>query len=157
MSDPSFRDPSRADAARGDATSGDTRARLERAVAGLVYSSEGDAPFTYVELAPPGAVAEPVSPALVARLAGAPAGSRLEERTLDAFLARHRGRVDPADAAAQALRPRYDALAAVLRETLADPRAVRVVVPGRAEVRCYVVGRDARGAIAGLATTAIET
>lgn len=144
-----------------DSISPDARRRLEEAAAGLVYSSEGDAPFAYVELAPPGALGAgvPLTPAVVARLAGAPAGARIEERTLDAFLARHRGRVDPADARALALRPRYDALAAALRDTLVGgvPIVLRVVVPGRAEVRCYLVGRDARGAVVGLATTAVET
>jgi hypothetical protein len=115
-------------------------------------------PFTFVELAPAGVAGNaPLTAAVVARLAGAPADARIEERSLDAFLARHRTRVDPADVQSQALRPRYDALAAELRATLSDLRVVRIGVPGQAEVRCFLVGRDARGAVSGLATSAIET
>ncbi|HET7459336.1 MAG TPA: nuclease A inhibitor family protein [Gemmatimonadaceae bacterium] len=142
-----------------DAATTDAHGRLEGAAAGLVYSSEGDRPFEYVELAPPSALdaGAPITAALVARLAGAARDARIEERTLDAFLARHRDRVDPADVASQALRPRYDALARTLRDTLGGLRVVRVSVPGTAEVRCFVVGRDARGAVVGLVTTAVET
>ena len=143
---------------RPESPTASPRERLERAAAGLVYSSEGDAPFTFVELAPPGATGgAPLTAAVVARLADAPAGARIEERSLDAFLARHRTRVDPADVRSQALRPRYDALASELRAALRDLRVVRVGVPGQAEVRCFLVGHDARGAVSGLVTSAIET
>ena len=131
------------------------RAALEAAADGLVYSSESDRPFEYVELA---AAAPPhLGPLTAERLAallGAAPGTRIEERSLDRFLARHIETSDPYDAEAQRVRPRYEALRDVLRGSLADVRVFRV---GEVEVRCYVVGWTPEGSLAGLVTTAVET
>jgi hypothetical protein len=131
------------------------RAHLERAAEGLTYTSEIDAPFEFVS-APrrSGGGGGPLTAREVATLFGAGAEEPVGERTLDAFFARHIERVDPHDAASLALAPRYAALKAALGESLGDARAVRV---GSVEVRCYVVGLDARGDVAGLATRALET
>ena len=126
------------------------RARLERAADGLVYTSEGDAPFEYVELG----AAQPLAPERFGALAGAAAGARVEEVTLERFFAGHIEESDPADPAAQALRGRYTALRQALRDALAEVRVFRV---GDVEIRCYVVGRTPEGALAGLATTAWES
>jgi len=129
------------------------RNRLVQAVAGLVYSSEADAPFEPFFLADdrPG---EPLTASRFAALLGLTGDVPVGERDLDDFLARHTERSDPWDARAQAVRPRYEQLAATLEASLRDVRVFRV---GRYEVRCYVVGHDARGNVAGLVTTAIET
>jgi len=79
---------------------------------------------------------------------------KVEERTLDEFLARHIERADPLDAKMQEMRPRFETLRATLRAKLRDVRVFRV---GAVEVRCYVVGADSVGNLAGLVTTAFES
>lgn len=129
-----------------------TRRRLERAAAGLLYTSESDYPFDYVFFA---ADERPsLTEAAFRAAAGVPADSVVEERSLDDFFARHIERVDPADSVAVALVPRYRALKRTIR---ASVRGVRVFRVGQIAIRCYVVGIDARGNVVGLATTAIET
>lgn len=127
---------------------------LEAAAEGLVYSSESDRPFTAVfvprERLPD---ATRLAPEDVARLAGLPL-ARQATRTPDDFLARHVVPADPADVAAAALSPRYEALLALLRQHLPDATVVRM---GRIEVRCWMVGRDADGNLVGLETVAVET
>jgi len=137
-----------------DAEMGGVRRRLETAAEGLVYSSEGDHPFHYLEL---GLAADgwPPSPAAFAEMVAARRGEQVEEIELHEFLARHVERVDPLDSAAQALRPRYDALRHTLRRELEDLRVFRV---GQVRVRCYALGVDpATGRVVGLETLAIET
>ncbi len=129
-----------------------TRRRLERAAAGLLYTSEADHPFDYVFL--DAGARPPLTEAAFRAAAGVPADSAVERWTLDEFFARHIERVDPADPVAAALVPRYRALKGVLRSSAAGVRVFRV---GRVVIRCYVVGVDARGAVVGLATTAVET
>ena len=133
--------------------------QLEAAAAGLVYSSEGDYPFEYVAVELPGEVdGSAVSLARLLVPEYGQAGDRVEERTLDRFLARHIETSDPYDAGAQAVRPRYEALRETLRRSLADLRVLRVIrLADRAVVRCFVVGRDQGGRLVGLATSAIET
>lgn len=128
---------------------GSPRARLEAAAEGLVYLSEGDAPFEFVELG----AADALTPESFAVLAGAP-GAPVEEISLDRFFAGHIEASDPGDPTAQSLVPRYRALRDALRETLADVRVFRL---GRLELRCYAVGRTPAGTVAGLVTTAWET
>lgn len=129
-----------------------TRRRLERAAAGLLYTSESDYPFDYVFF--PATASAPLTVAAFRDAAGVPTDSLVEELTLDAFFARHIERVDPNDAAAVALVPRYRALKRTIRASVRGARVFRV---GRIAIRCYVVGVDARGNVVGLATTAIET
>jgi hypothetical protein len=130
------------------------RDRIERAAAGLMYSSESDRPFEFRRF--PG-VTIPVarlSPTELAALAGA-RGGEVRELSLDELLARHIEPVDALDAESQRLIPRYEALRDAIRESLED---VRVVRHGRIEVRCLVLGNDpATGEIAGVETIAVET
>ncbi|HEX5726403.1 MAG TPA: nuclease A inhibitor family protein [Longimicrobiaceae bacterium] len=126
---------------------------LGEAAEGLVYSSETDRPFEPFFLAGGGA-RWPVGAPEFAALLGKPPGARVEERSLDRFLARHLETSDPYDTRAQQVRPRYEALKALL---LARLREVRVFRLGEIEVRCYVVGGDGRGNLAGLSTVAVET
>jgi hypothetical protein len=130
------------------------REQLEAAAAGLVYSSESDRPFEFFSLPLPPGDDGALTAERFARLVGAPIDAPTGERTLDAFFARHLERSDPYDAEAQRLRPRYERLKKTLSELLRDVRVFRV---GRTEVRCYVVGRDAAGGLAGLTTVAVET
>ncbi len=128
------------------------RRRLERAADGLLYTSESDHPFTFYH--GPARASAPLTAAEFRAAAGVPADSIVEEVSLDNFLARHVEHVDPNDAAAVALVPRYEALARELRATVREARVFRV---GRVVVRCYVVGVDAFGNVTGLETVAIET
>ena len=133
--------------------SGGIRERLEKAAEGLTYTSESDRPFEPFAL-PGGAPRWPYGVEEFARRIGAPAGAPVEERTLQRFFAPHIENVDPYDKASQALRPRYEALRALLAAELREARVFRV---GRIEIDCYAVGEDGAGNLAGLHTVAVET
>jgi hypothetical protein len=127
--------------------------QLEAAADGLVYSSEGDHPFAFVALGAPPPHGPPSADWVAARL-GVPAGTPVRERSLDRFLAHHLDATDPWDDRAQALRPRYERLVALLRVRLVD---VRVFCVGEVRIDCYLVGRADDGGLVGLHTVAIET
>ncbi len=129
-----------------------TRQRLERAAGDLLYTSESDYPFRYVFRPGPFAGALDVSTFRAAF--GVPPDVPVEIVALDDFFARHIERVDPVDAAAVALVPRYRHLRETLRNTLTDTRVFRV---GRIAIDCEIVGTDAAGNLVGLHTVAIET
>jgi histidine triad (HIT) family protein len=128
------------------------RERLEQAAEGLVYVSEGEHPFEVFVM--PWDGDEPVTPEAFAAREDAGPDEPVAETTLDAFLAGHLEASDPEDPEAQRLRPRYERLKATLAESLADVRVFRV---GEVEVRCYAVGRDGQGSLAGYRTVAVET
>jgi Nuclease A inhibitor-like protein len=130
----------------------DLRAALKAAADDLVYTSESDRPFTWFFL-PGGAEGWPYGADDFARRLGAE-GERAEERDLDRFFQRHVETSDPYDTQAQAIRPRYERLRELLRTRLEGVRVFRI---GNIEVRCYVVGHDGRGNLAGVETVAIET
>lgn len=127
------------------------RAELEAASRGLLYLSEGEAPFEYVELV--GATAADLAPARFAELVGAAAETPVEEQSLDRFLRGHLDAADPADPVAREQQGSFGALRALLQARLAGVRVLRI---GAVQIRCYVVGVS-DGRVAGLATTAIET
>jgi len=129
------------------------RERLEKEAEGLTYSSESDRPFEAFELKG-GAAGWPYGAEEFARRIGAPAGTKLEERSLQRFFAPHIENTDPYDTRTQALRPRYEALRALLQSGLREVRVFRV---GRVEIDCYAVGADEAGNLAGLRTVAVET
>lgn len=128
------------------------RRQLERAADGLLYTSESDHPFTFLDVG--ASIAEPLTVAGFRTAAAIPADSVVEQVSLDAFLARHIEDVDPADAAAVALVPRYERLRATLQRELAGATVFRV---GRILIRCHLVGTTRGGRIAGLTTWAVET
>ena len=131
---------------------GIVRQRLEQAAAGLTYTSESDYPFTwYFHPAP---VPSPLTIDGFRATLGIPATVRVETRDLDEFFARHIEWVDPYDATAVALVPRYRALRDTIREVLRDPQVFRV---GKIAIDCYIVGYDRAGNLVGLTTVAIET
>ena len=128
------------------------KGELETASAGLTYGSEADRPFSFFFL--PDAGDAPPGVDEFARLMGEPAGTPVEERSLDHFFSGHTETSDPWDAQAQAIRPRYEALRELLRTRLRGATVYRL---GRIEIRCYVVGGDGKGNLAGLETVAVET
>lgn len=128
------------------------RERLERASEGLLYLSEDEASFRFFHL--PFPAEEPLEAERFAARLEVPAGTRVEERSLESFLAGHIEESDPADPAAQGQVARFRALREALRETLGEVRVFRV---GEVEIHCYLVGRGPRGDVMGLSTRALET
>ena len=129
------------------------REELERASAGLVYSSESDRPFEFFSLRYAGR-SSPPAPVEFAKLVGAKEGILAEQRSLTDFFARHTATSDPYDSEAQKIRPRYETLMRVLSTRLRDVRVYRL---GKIEIKCYIAGLDGEGNLAGLQTVAIET
>ena len=129
-----------------------TRMALERASAGLLYTSESDYPFLYYFHAGP--VPTPLTVAAFRATLALPAETPVEVVSLDEFFARHIERVDPYDSVAVALVPRYIALRETIRAVVRDPVVFRV---GRIAIDCYIVGTDRSGNLVGLTTIAIET
>lgn len=127
----------------------DLRARLLAASAGLLYLSEGESPFTWCEA--PWPAGRAVDPGGVAGAFGEADYARTMR--VEDFLAGHTTASDPEDDAAQALRPRYDALVAVINASLEAPA---VYLFGDVAKRCYIVGL-AGDHIVGLRTVAFET
>jgi hypothetical protein len=135
--------------------SGDTglRERLAQAVEGLLYSSEGDRPLEPFELRA-GAAGWPYGVDEFARRIGAAPDAPRQERSLYQLFGNHIENTDPYDTETQALRPRFEALRALLAAELREVRVFRI---GRIEVDCYAVGDDGAGNLAGLHTVAVET
>ena len=149
-----------------------TRTLLERAARDLTYTSESDYPFVWffqlvartqgdapaAELDEvrfiPDSSAHAFSVEDFRALLEVPPTEQVDVVSLDAFFARHIENVDPADSVAVALVPRYLVLRETLRRTL---RGVQVFRVGQIVIRCYLVGIDGDGNLAGLTTTAIET
>jgi Nuclease A inhibitor-like protein len=125
---------------------------LEKAAAGLSYSSESDYPFRFFTL--PAESEKDLTPEGFLNRIGVsqqfideinlPIDRLIQERTLDGFL--------PTDDNEESTR--FRKLEAVLRKRL---RGVKVFRVGQVEIRCYIAGLDEHGYIAGLVTTSIET
>lgn len=134
-----------------DAVKSALRGELEQSAAGLLYISETDAPFEYVELSP--APAE-LSPEAVREALGEPAGTPVSTQTLDTFFTPMIERADPADPVMQANVEPFRKLKQKLRDELDGTTVFRV---GEVELRCYLLGRTRDGRVAGLVTRAVET
>lgn len=143
------------------------REQLEKAAAGLLYTSESDYPLRYFSL-PSQDVSDLTPVGFLIRLGvsqqfierhGVPAGELVQERSLDDFfpdaerLANYDG-VEVTDRKVVSELKRWERLKALLRRSL---RGVKVLRVGTVEIRCYVAGFTKGGDIAGLVTTAIET
>ncbi|HLL45076.1 MAG TPA: nuclease A inhibitor family protein [Longimicrobiaceae bacterium] len=128
------------------------RERLEAAAEGLLFISESESPFEYVEL--PGDGPAELTPDVARTALGEPEGTPVAELTLDRLLAGHIEEADPADPVAQENVGRFRALKQVLTESLADIRVFRV---GDVQVRYHALGRTPDGKLAGLAASALET
>lgn len=130
------------------------QARLERAIDGLLYSTESDRPFTVASFPGVKIPLEELTPPRVAELTGAP-GARATEIAFARFLARQIAPIDPENAESHALAPRYASLAQLLRETFV---AVRVFRVGVTEVRILALGNHpVTGELTGIETVAVET
>jgi len=109
---------------------------------GLLYMSETDAAFT--AFAWPEMVGTPSAEAIKSR-EGYAAEDPIDVQTVPYFFRN----------AQDEERQRYDALAALLEATLADPQVFKI---GRIRIKCYLVGavKDGSG-WAGLTTEVVET
>lgn len=129
-------------------------ARLAELSSGLMYSSESDHPFEVVHITI-GEPDIPLTPESVRAVLSLPAHAPVQQLTLDRALGRHTMLVDPMDAAAQALRPRYEALRNFLERELIGATAFRV---GRAPViTVLLLARVPGDGLVGYRTTATET
>ncbi len=116
-------------------------AALQKAAKGLVYTSESEAPlepFLWGD-------GNPLTPKHLLELAGAAAGTAVEDSTLEDFL----HAVPPED------RAKFDQLAAVLKGQLSGIKVYKV--GDEAEKQAYVTGKTSDGHWAGLKTTVVET
>lgn len=111
---------------------------LRKAVEGLTYPSETDAPFDVFTWPGIGGTAEN-------QVAHRAAGRPVEEISFDAFF----GELRDTDEA-----PRFDALRRVIELALREVRVFRV---GVKRVDVYLVGQTAAGQWSGLHTTSVET
>ena len=128
--------------------------RLEGAIAGLLYSTESDRPFAVVSFPGERLPVGELTVTRVAELAGTP-GAKCTEIPFARFLARQVAPIDPENAEARALAPRYVGLSQLLLDTFV---AVRVFRVGVIDVRILALGNHpVTGELAGIETVAIET
>lgn len=114
---------------------------LKQAASGLRYTSETDAPLEAFLWQDGAALTEKH----LLELAGAEAGTPVEEETLDDFFYA----VPPED------KPQFDELTAVLQEQLSDIKVYKI--GEEPEKQALIVGKTAEGNWAGLRTTVVET
>ncbi|MFN7134399.1 MAG: nuclease A inhibitor family protein, partial [Myxococcales bacterium] len=122
----------------------------EAAVDGLLFMSESDYPFDYVQF--PGA--GKASAQDLAKLLGRPAGTPVEQRSMDDFF---NPRTQPQswwEPEQHVDAQKYRQLRQTLEGNLTDLRVVRV---GEIEIGVYLVGRNRFGDLVGVRTTSIET
>lgn len=152
---------------QGGSKSDSLREELEKAADGLEYISESDSPFQFFtlpaegeqDLTPEGFLNRlGISQAVIDEFS-LPVERLIEERRLENFfpsaedLAAGDG-VDPSDSEVAAEAKKYRELEALLKKRL---RGLKVLCVGQVEIRCYIVGLDEHGNLAGLVTLAIET
>jgi hypothetical protein len=135
------------------------RTTLEAATSGMLWMSESDYPFTWVQL--DGAAAGATSVAGFRTALGVEATRPAEERALAATFGwrlQHQPGETPEEAAEV---ERYVRLKALLESNLTDVRVYRVAEPGRdglfGAIDVYIVGRNAHGDLVGLRTVSVET
>ncbi|MCW8140831.1 MAG: hypothetical protein KIT58_18165 [Planctomycetota bacterium] len=140
------------------------RADLEVATSGMLWMSESDHPFSWVQL--DGAADGVRSVADFKAALGVEPARPAEERTLEATLGwRTRHQPDETPEEADEVE-RYVRLQALLQARLTDVRVYRVAPPGAAgssngdlfgAIDVYFVGRNAHGDLVGLRTVSVET
>jgi hypothetical protein len=114
---------------------------LKQAVKGLQYISESEAPlepFLWED-------GDKLSEDKLLKLAGAEEGTSVETATLADFFRT----VSKED------KPKFDALAKVLKEQLSSVKVYKI--GDEAEKQVYVVGKTSDGKLAGIKTTVVET
>ncbi len=143
------------------------REELEEAAAGLLHLSESDYPYRFFtlpaeserDLTPEGFLNRLGISQQLLREFEVSADRIIEERPLDDFFPSEealmeRSGLDVSDPKVASEREKTRRLKEVLQKRL---RGLTVFRVGRVEIRCYIVGLDEQGNLAGLVTTAIET
>lgn len=139
------------------------RAELEAATSGMLWLSESDHPFTYVQY--DGAAASVSDVDAFKRVLGVEAARPAEERALAATLG-WRTRHEPGESPEEAAEvDRYLALQRLLEANLTEVRVYRVGDPDATgsggdifgAIEVYIVGRNAHGDLVGLKTVSVET
>jgi len=125
-------------------------ATLEAATQGLLFPSETDAPLTPFFWP---SEAKSLTPDLVLRLAGLPAGTAVSTQDFDEFFAPVVTEEDWQNDEEKAEVRRFQALAKALKDNLKD---VAVFRAGETNISVFVVGK-ASGGFAGVATRIVET
>jgi hypothetical protein len=124
--------------------------RLSDAASSLLYMSETDAPLEVIEQQTPSTSAEE----WVRKLSAANAGSPIETLEVDYFF-RNQVRVDETSRAEERARAaRFEALVALIHETLSAPRVYRT---GSVQVDAFIIGTLQDGSLGGLRTWLVET
>ena len=123
---------------------------LRKAVKGLLFMSEKDAPFKVVTLK----VDDSLTAANVAALVDRPADSPVEEVSAPKFFAdlTHAQKWHAEDDKATVRR--YQDLAILIREQLTDVKVFKV---GQVKVRILIAGKTSDGQWIGLETDSLET
>ncbi|HEX9998224.1 MAG TPA: nuclease A inhibitor family protein [Abditibacterium sp.] len=125
---------------------------LQKATKDLQMPSETDAPFEVVFFAVEDGETE-MTPAQIAKLAGAPDEIEVETRDLDEFFEEAATEEDWMDDEEKATAARFAALLEVLKTELKD---AQVVVWGDAEKHVAIIGKCENG-LAGVTTIVVET
>ena len=123
---------------------------LDAACEGLVYISETDAPVLPFY----GSVAANVTGAMILHQTGRKADSATQETDFDGFFERLTTVKDWFGEPEKARAKKFLELKKLLEENL---RSVKVFRLGKIQIDIYVVGLDADGRVAGIATKAVET
>ncbi len=123
--------------------------QLKSASEGLLWLSESDYPFTTIYW-------ENVDDieAKLLEVTDCTPKTTIEIRELDSFFKKATEEKDWYNSEEMAECKRYQALVNLLKTHLTDIKVYRV---GSCEVNCYILGKTASGAIAGLSTISVET
>jgi hypothetical protein len=124
---------------------------LEEAIAGLQWMSESAFPFTVVYWQDESPL---FTPERLLQLTNHPSDTPVETETVDDFFAIATQAQDWHDAEATAIVKRYQVLVGTLKQSL---DALTVYRLGQVNLDLYIIGKTATGAVAGLATQAVET
>jgi hypothetical protein len=125
-------------------------AELERAVDGLLVTSETDAPLHPFLWPKP----LPFTPQAVLAAAGMSAETPIEEVSLERFFAPRVVERTGMSVTEKAMVARFRALQRLLTERLTDIHVYRI---GRIEIQVWIVGQTWEGQVAGLTTLVVET
>ena len=125
---------------------------LEDAIAGLQWMSESDYPLTVLYWEPQ--ALETLTTARLLQLTNRPPDAIVAIDDLETVFAVATQAQDWHDPETAASVKRYQALASLLKQHLRELTVYRV---GTLTIDLYIIGKTAIGAIAGLATKAVET
>ncbi|MBD2037790.1 nuclease A inhibitor family protein [Leptolyngbya sp. FACHB-321] len=124
---------------------------LEEAIAGLQWMSESDYPFTVVYWQDELPI---LTPEHLLQLTNHPPDTLVETEAVDDFFAIATQAQDWHNAEATVIVQRYQTLVETLKQSL---DALTVYRLGQINLDLYIIGKTTTGALAGLATQAVET